>query len=50
LPSASLSYAAVFATEAGLFVFSAYLAIWIGKPLSENSVAQLAGVSANQGV
>lgn len=32
LPSPSLSYAAVFAAEAGLFVAAAYLAIWIGKP------------------
>ncbi|MFT4119079.1 BCD family MFS transporter [Bradyrhizobium sp.] len=43
LPSPSLSYAAVFAAEAGLFVVAAYLAVWIGRPLSsddaDNSLA-----------
>jgi BCD family chlorophyll transporter-like MFS transporter len=33
LPSISTSYALVFAAEAGLFVFAACLAIWIGKPV-----------------
>jgi BCD family chlorophyll transporter-like MFS transporter len=50
LPSASLSYAAVFAAEAGLFVLSAYLAIWIGKPASESKATQLTGIAANQGL
>ncbi len=36
LPSPSLSYATVFAAEAGLFVVAAYLAVWIGKPLSND--------------
>jgi len=36
LPSPSLSYAAVFAAEAGLFVVAAWLAVWIGKPLSSD--------------
>jgi len=33
LPSISTSYALVFAAEAGLFIFAACLAIWIGKPV-----------------
>lgn len=36
LSSASISYAVVFAAEAGLFVVAAYLAIWIGKPLARD--------------
>ena len=32
LPSVSLSYAAVFAAEAGLFIVAACMALWIGKP------------------
>jgi BCD family chlorophyll transporter-like MFS transporter len=39
LPSVSLSYALVFAAEAGLFVFAACLAIWIGKPVPANPPA-----------
>ncbi len=50
LPSASQSYAAVFAAEAGLFVFSAYLAIWIGKPISDGETTQPTGIPANQRV
>jgi len=50
LPSASLSYAAVFAAEAGLFVIAAYLAIWIGKPLSESKTMQPTALATNQGV
>jgi MFS transporter, BCD family, chlorophyll transporter len=33
MPSVSLSYALVFAAEAGLFIFAAGLAIWIGRPV-----------------
>ena len=33
LPSVALSYAVVFAAEAGLFIFAACLAIWVGKPM-----------------
>jgi BCD family chlorophyll transporter-like MFS transporter len=33
LTEVSLSYALVFAAEAGLFIFAACLAIWIGKPV-----------------
>jgi BCD family chlorophyll transporter-like MFS transporter len=32
LPSVSLSYAVVFAAEAGLFIVAACMALWIGKP------------------
>jgi BCD family chlorophyll transporter-like MFS transporter len=32
LPSASLSYALVFAAEAGLFIAAACMALWIGRP------------------
>jgi BCD family chlorophyll transporter-like MFS transporter len=39
LPSVSLSYALVFAAEAGLFVFAACLAIWIGKPVPAHAPA-----------
>jgi MFS transporter, BCD family, chlorophyll transporter len=49
LSSPSLSYALVFATEAGLFVLAAYLAIWIGKPLIRNEAQGLMPRPANQG-
>ncbi len=34
LPALSLSYALVFAAEAGLFLVAAALALWVGKPLA----------------
>ncbi len=49
LSSPSLSYALVFASEAGLFVVAAYLAIWIGKPLTEQQVHGPLPLPANQG-
>jgi BCD family chlorophyll transporter-like MFS transporter len=42
LPSVSLSYALVFAAEAGLYVIAACLAIWIGKPTASDNVAKQA--------
>lgn len=33
LPSLSLSYALVFASQAGLFMIAAALAIWVGRPM-----------------
>jgi BCD family chlorophyll transporter-like MFS transporter len=48
LPSVSLSYALVFAAEAGLFVFAACLAIWIGKPVIASLPAGEAAWAAKQ--
>jgi BCD family chlorophyll transporter-like MFS transporter len=42
MPSVSLSYAAVFAAEAGLFLIAACLAIWIGQPVSVSPPAEAA--------
>ena len=39
LPSLSLSYALVFAAQAGLFLFAACLAIWVSRPLADKSLA-----------
>ncbi|RXH09323.1 BCD family MFS transporter [Bradyrhizobium guangzhouense] len=49
LPSPSLSYAAVFAAEAGLFLAAAYLAIWIGQPLSKDNAESSLAVAAQAG-
>jgi BCD family chlorophyll transporter-like MFS transporter len=40
LPSVSLSYALVFAAEAGLFIVAACMALWIGKPAAFVKPAQ----------
>jgi BCD family chlorophyll transporter-like MFS transporter len=50
LPSVSLSYALVFAAEAGLFIFAACLAIWIGKPMLANAPAEETPWAAKQEV
>jgi MFS transporter, BCD family, chlorophyll transporter len=39
--SPSLSYAVVFAAEAALFVFAAYLAFWIGEPVRNQADGSL---------
>ncbi|HWZ40149.1 MAG TPA: BCD family MFS transporter [Bradyrhizobium sp.] len=44
LPSLSLSYALVFAAEAGLFLVAASLALWVGKPLAGNTPTEQAAV------
>jgi MFS transporter, BCD family, chlorophyll transporter len=49
LSSPSLSYSLVFATEAGVFVLAAYLAVWIGKPLMNNEAEGSLPLPANQG-
>lgn len=49
LSSPFLSYSLVFATEAALFVLAAYLAIWIGQPLSEKEANKRLAWHANQG-
>jgi MFS transporter, BCD family, chlorophyll transporter len=49
LSSPSLSYSLVFATEAGLFVLAAYLAIWIGKPSVRSQSEGPVPWPANQG-
>jgi hypothetical protein len=46
--SPSLSYALVFAAEAGLFILAAYLAIWIGKPLIKSEAEGSVPWPANQ--
>lgn len=48
LPSVSLSYALVFAAEAGLFIFAACLAIWIGQPMLTSAPADDAPWAAKQ--
>ena len=42
MPSVSLSYAVVFAAEAGLFLIAACLAIWIGQPVAASRPAEAA--------
>ena len=42
MPSVSLSYAVVFAAEAGLFLIAACLAIWIGQPVAASRSAEAA--------
>lgn len=49
LPSLSWSYAFVFAAEAALFVFAAYLAVWIGKPSIRTPESGPMALAANQG-
>jgi MFS transporter, BCD family, chlorophyll transporter len=49
LSSPSLSYSLVFAIEAGLFVVAAYLAIWVGRPLSADETEGALPLTANQG-
>jgi len=39
VPSLPLSYALVFASQAGLFLFAALLAIWVSKPLADKNLA-----------
>ena len=39
VPSLSLSYALVFASQAGLFMIAAALAIWVSRPLAEKTLA-----------
>lgn len=48
LPSVGLSYALVFALEAGLFIFAACLAIWIGKPVLASRKADEPAWAAKQ--
>jgi MFS transporter, BCD family, chlorophyll transporter len=48
LPSVSLSYALVFAGEAGLFIVAACLAIWIGQPMLASARAEGAAWAAEQ--
>src|SRR6201999_3622484 len=48
LSSPSFSYSLVFAPEAGLFVLAAYLAVWIGKPLTEHEAKGPLPMPANQ--
>ena len=48
LPSVSMSYALVFAAEAGLFIFAACLAIWIGKPAIASQSAEQPAWAAKQ--
>jgi BCD family chlorophyll transporter-like MFS transporter len=48
LPSVSLSYALVFAAEAGLFIFAACMALWIGKPVAFVKPAEEAPWAAKQ--
>ena len=50
LPSVSLSYACVFAAEAGLFIFAACLAVWIGQPMLARQSSEQARWPANQEV
>jgi MFS transporter, BCD family, chlorophyll transporter len=40
LPSISLSYALVFAAEAGLYIIAACLAIWVGNPTVSDKVVE----------
>jgi MFS transporter, BCD family, chlorophyll transporter len=42
LPSLSLSYALVFAAEAGLFLIAAALALWVGKPVTGSTLTETA--------
>ena len=49
LSSPSLSYSFVFASEAGLFVVAAYLAVWIGKPLAEDETQTPIALASQQG-
>jgi hypothetical protein len=44
----SLSYALVFAAEAGLFVVAACMALWIGKPVAFNQAVEEAPWVAKQ--
>jgi MFS transporter, BCD family, chlorophyll transporter len=39
MPSLSLSYALVFAMQAGLFLFAACLAVWVSRPLEDKEQA-----------
>jgi BCD family chlorophyll transporter-like MFS transporter len=48
LPSVSLSYALVFAAEAGLFIVAACMALWIGKPVAFNQAVEEAPWVAKQ--
>ena len=48
MSSTSLSYALVFAAEAGLYLFAASLAIWVGKPVAHIKPAEQAAWAANQ--
>jgi len=48
LPSVSLSYALVFAAEAGLFIVAAGMALWIGKPAAFNQAVEEAPWVAKQ--
>ena len=48
LPSVSLSYALVFAAEAGLFMVAAGMALWIGKPAAFNQAVEEAPWVAKQ--
>jgi len=49
LPSVSLSYALVFAGQAGLFIFAACLAIWIGMPVIGSAPSEEAAWANKQG-
>jgi MFS transporter, BCD family, chlorophyll transporter len=40
LPSLSLSYALVFAAQAGMFMIATALAIWVGRPMESNKPAE----------
>jgi BCD family chlorophyll transporter-like MFS transporter len=48
LVSVSLSYALVFAAEAGLFLIAACLAIWIGQPVGASRPAEEAAWASKQ--
>jgi BCD family chlorophyll transporter-like MFS transporter len=48
--SVSLSYALVFAAEAGLYLFAASLAIWAVRPIAKAETAETADWPAKQGV
>ena len=48
LPLLSLSYALVFAAEAGLFLVAASLALWVGKPLASGPPQKQAAWPLNQ--
>jgi BCD family chlorophyll transporter-like MFS transporter len=49
LSSPSLSYALVFTAEAGLFVVAAYLAFWIGEPLSKDDTGRSMTLASHAG-
>jgi len=49
LVSVSLSYALVFAAEAGLFLIAACLAIWIGQPVAKEAAGEAAWAAKQEG-